>query len=256
VNSTRTGVRRNRNALVTRSLIAAVESLERRGAEPTFSEILADLRSSGILSNHRSLRTYLDSLVLSGILKVRKEEARRKNVRPKEIYSLTHGRPHVEAGDGALLFHGLNWTIPVKSSIKLMTDEEGVARARLADGTLYASLEDVVVANLAAKRRAALERALPLCAALLATCSFDPVYLDRRAKEMGVGGLVKELLDEIGYIVSSPRPEVEDIRTLYAVRRRLGSLRRNVALHDQEPRWDLLSPHELVDVAGKQLGLE
>jgi hypothetical protein len=242
---------------VAEGILKSVESLRNEGTKPTFNAILAYLRSRRTLSNHESLRAYLDSLVLSGLLNVRTEPASQPNIRPRQVYSFTHDGPFVEAGEKALIFHGLNWTLPAKSSVKLKTDVEGVVRGRLEGATLYASLEDTVVENLASiNGKAEADRMLSFCAALLATKKFDHAYLMQRARERGVEELMQELLDEIEYLFTSPRAEVEDIKSLYAIRRWFQSVHRITPARSPKPQWSLLSPDELVDVIGKQLGLK
>jgi len=249
--------KRNRSVIVAESVVKSIESLKNEGNEPTFNAILAYLKSRGILSNHRSLRVYLDSLVNSGLLNVLVEPARQPNVRPREVYSLTHKGPFVEAGEKALIFHGLNWTLPAKSSVKLRTDVEGVVRARLEGGALYGSLEDTVVENLARlKGKGGVDRVLSFSAALLATKNLDHLYLMRRARERRVEELMQELLDEIDYLLTSPQPEVEDIKSLYEIRRLLQSTHRRSPAQPPKPHWSLLSQDELLDVIGKQLGLK
>ena len=66
--------------------------------------------------------------------------------------------------------------------------------------------------------------------------------------------LVQGLLDEISYLLDSPKPEVEDIRTLYEIRNRLVSQRR-ASLRPKSRKFPL-SPDEMVDVIGKQLGVK
>lgn len=245
---------RNRNALVAKSIVDSIESLRNEGTEPTFNAILAYLGSRRILSNHRSLRAYLDSLVRSGLLGVSTKSGGKPNIRPTQVYSLAHSRPSVETGAKALIFHGLNWTLPAESSVRRATDVEGVARARLEGGTLYGSLEDTVVETLTrVKTKAGADPALTFCAALLAAKKFDHTYLMRRAREKGVVKLIQELLDEIDHLLTSPKPEAEDIKSLYAIRR---SAHHRTPAMPPKPRWSLFSPDELVDVMGKQLGLK
>ncbi len=249
--------RRNRNVLVAESVVQSVEALRNEGTEPTFNAVLAYLKSRRTLSNHRSLRAYLDYLVDSGSLNVRTEPTKQPNVRLRQVYSLTHDGPFVEAGEKTLVFHGLNWTLPSKSSVKMRTDVEGVVRGRLEGRTLYGSLEDTVVETLATSRGGEGNgRALSFSAALLATKKFDLEYLIRRARKRGVQELMQELLDEIWYLLTSPKPEVEDLKSLYEIRRRLQSVHRTTPVHSSRPRWSLLSPDELVDAIGKQLGLK
>jgi len=247
--------KRNKNAAVAKSILKTVEGLRKEGTEPTFNAILDSLSSRNVLSNHRSLRVYLDAMVNSEMLTLQKEPDKQRNVRPKQIYSLKSDGPLVEAGERAMLFHGLNWTIPSKSSIKLKSDIEGLARARIAHGTVYASLEDTIVGTLA-KNKNSERRFLTLnfCAALLATKKFELDYLIRRARERKVRETVERLLEEIDYVLHSPKPMVEDIRTLYEIRKQLANRGLRSSWFDE--RKFLLSPDEIVDVIGKQLGVK
>jgi len=248
--------KRNLNALVAQETMQTVGRLKEEKVEPTFNAILDNLRSRGTLSNHRSLRRYLDYLAYSGSVRVRIAPARGPNVRPKQIYSLTHDGPFIEAGEKAMVFHGLNWTVPFEPLVKVATDTEGVVRGRIEKGTLYASLEDSIVENLARSKGGTISRqAISFSAALLATKRFDHSYLIRRARKAGVEGLVEELLDEIEYLVISPKPEVDDLKSLYEIRRRLSrpSFRRTTS---PKPAWSMLSKDELVDLVAKQLGLK
>jgi hypothetical protein len=247
--------KRNKNVVIAENVLKSVEALRKEGTEPTFNAILAYLSSRRILSNHRSLRAYLDTLVKSRLLSLRKEPVKQPNVRPRQAYSLTGNGPFIEAGERAMLFHGLNWTIPSKSSIKMKTDIEGLARARISQGTVYGSLEDSIVETLAkSKNSQRVFRALTFAAAMLATKKSDYGYLMQRAKERGVEDLVIGLLDEINYLLDSPKPEVDDIRTLYEIRKRLAShARMSLQL---KSRKIPLSPDEMVDIIGKQLGVK
>ena len=247
--------KRNKSAIVVESVLKSVEALRKEDAEPTFNVILAYLSSRNALSNHRSLRAYLDSMMKSGMLTLRKEPVKQPNVRPKQVYSLTGKGPFIEVGERAMLFHGLNWTVPSKSSIKMKTDIEGLARARIGQGALYGSLEDTVTGTLAKTKGS--DRAfqtLAFCAAMLATKKFNQGYLMHRAKERGVEDLVEGLLDGIVCLLTSPKPEVEDIRTLYKIRMRLAS-RAPISIRHKSRRAPL-SPDEMVDVIGKQLGVK
>lgn len=257
MNDLRSAGKRNRSVLVAESVAKSIEALRNEGTEPTFNALMAYLKFRGIISNHRSLRVYLDYLATSGLLSRSTEPARQPNVRPKQVYSVTNDGPFVEAGEKALTFHGLNWTIPARSSDKLRTDLEGVVRGRIEDGTLYGSLEDTVVGNLTrVKDKKAVALALSYCAALLATKRVDRAYLMRRARERGIGESIQELLDEIDYLFTSPKPELEDIKSLYAIRKWAQSNHRKTPPRAPNPRWSLLSKDELVDVVGKQLGVK
>jgi len=247
--------KRNKSIVIAESIVRSVEALKKDGAEPTFNAVLAYLSSRRILSNHRSLRAYLDIMVKSGLLSLRKEPVKQPNVRPRHVYSITGNDPLIEAGERAMLFHGLNWTLPSRSSIKAKTDIEGLVRARIERDTVYGSLEDAIVETLAkSKNSQRVFRALTFGAAMLATKKFGHNYLMQRAKEKGVEGLVQGLLDEITYLLDSPKPEVDDVRILYEIRNRLASQRR-VSLRPRLRKFPL-SPDEMVDIIGKQLGVK
>jgi hypothetical protein len=248
--------RRNKSAAIAESVIKSIEALEKEGVEPTFNNILTYLHSRNVLSNHRSLRLYLDAMVYSGLVSVRKKSVKQPNVRPKQVYSLRGNGPFVEAGERAMLFHGLNWTVPVRSSIKMKTDIEGLARARITPRTVYASLEDAVVETLAKnKNNDRLFQILTFSVALLATKKFDQDYLMQRAKEKNVGHIVEGLLAEINYVLESPKPEVEDVRTLYQIRQRVAH-RTSMPTTNYKSRKFPLLPDEVVDAIGKQLGVK
>ncbi len=247
--------KRNKSAVVAESVLKSVDALRNEGTEPTFNAILDYLSSRSILSNHRSLRVYLDAMLNSQMLTLKKEPGKQSNVRPKQVYSLKNGGPFVEAGERAMLFHGLNWTVPAKSSIKLKTDVEGLVRARIVHGAVYASLEDTIVGALAKNKNAErLSLTLTFCAALLATKKFDRDYLIKRSRERKVGETVEGLLEEIGYVLYSPKPIVEDVRTLYEIRKQLAN--RGLTSGSYNERKFPLSPDEMVDIIGKQLGVK
>ncbi len=248
--------KRNKSAAILESIVKSIQALGKDGVEPTFNNILTYLSSRNVISNHRSLRAYLDSMTYSGLLSVREESVSQPNVRSKQVYSVRGNGPFVEAGELAMLFHGLNWTVP-RSSLKMKTDIEGLARARLAEKTVYGSLEDTVAETLARNRNTdRLSQTLTFTAALLATEKFDQDYLMRRAREKGVGSVVQALITATNYVLASPKPDVEDIRTLYQIRRRTGHFHSTTIPTDHKQRGFPLSPDMLVDAIGKQLGVK
>jgi hypothetical protein len=253
----RTEGRRNKRVLVAESIVKSIEELRREGAESTFNAILTQLRSKGILSNHRSLREYLDYLVTSGLLIVRSKPTRQPNIRSKQMYSVTSEGPSAEAGMKAMAFHGLNWAVPSQSSVEMRTDLEGVVRGRLDGGRLYASVEDTVVDSLARDRgKKGIELVLAYSAALLATKKVDRSYLMRRANERGIDQMMRELLDEIDYVFSSQKPRSEDLKSLFMIRKWHQSNHHYLLPRSRRPDWSLLSEDQLVDVLGKQLGMK
>ena len=247
--------KRDKSVVVAESVLKSIEELEKKGAKPTFNAILEYLSSRKILSNHRSLRAYLDTMTKTGLLRLRDEPVKQPNVRSKQVYSLTENGPIVEAGEKAMVFHGLNWSVPSRSSIKMKTDIQGLARARIARGIVYGSLEDAIVETLAkSKSSQRASRALTFGAAMLATGKIDYGYIRQRAKRKGVDDLVQGLLEEINCLVNSPKPPVEDIRTLFEIRRQLANHPRPSV--EVRSRRFPLSLDEMVDVIGKQLGVK
>lgn len=250
-----TANKRNKSAAVLGSVIRSIQALKKEGVEPTFNNVRSYLSSRNVISNHRSLRLYLDAMVYSGVLSVRKEAVKQPNVRPKQVYSLRRNGPFVEAGERGMLFHGLNWTVPYASSAKTKTDIEGLARSRMALRTVYGSLEDTIAETLAKNKNSPrLFQLLTFCAALLGTKKFDEDYLMQRAKKKNVGDIVEGLLAEINYVLESPKPEVEDIRTLHLIRQRIAR-RKSVPTDYKSQKFPLL-PDEVVDAIGKQLGVK
>ena len=163
---------RNKNPVVLEEVLNSVRLLSKRGDGPTFNSLLAHLMSKRVISNHRSLRTYLDIALKSGVLTVRQEPTEQPNIRPTQIYSLTNDGPYVEAGEKALLFYGLNWNLPSPRPLRIQTDIEGLARARLSQEAVYSSLEDAIVQTLAHHEDDRFSRDLVFCAVLLATKRF------------------------------------------------------------------------------------
>jgi len=245
---------RNKNPVILEDILNSVRLLRRNGEGPTFNSLLAHLVSRRTISNHRSLRAYLDIALASGLLAVKEAPTEQPNIRPTQIYSLTNDGPYVEAGEKALLFYGLNWNLPSARSLSARTDIEGLARARFAQGRVYSSFEDAIVQNLAHFDDDRSSRALVFCAVLLATKRFERDYLMRRADQSGVRNTINRLLAGIDYVLWSSSPKVDDIKTLIEIRNRLAH-RWPSARSATTPRSPL-TPDELVDMIGKQLGIK
>ena len=188
-------------------------------------------------------------------MRLREEPVKQPNVRSKQVYSLSDKGPIVEAGEKAMVFHGLNWIIPTQSTIKIKTDMEGLARARIASGIVFGSLEDAIVETLAkTKNREGASRTLTFAAAMLATERIDYAYLMQRARRREVDRLVEGLMDEINYVLHSPKPAVEDVRALFAIRRQLAN-HPKTPVQTRSQRFPL-SLDEMIDIIGKQLGVK
>ena len=62
------------------------------------------------------------------------------------------------------------------------------------------------------------------------------------------------MLEEIDYVLYSPKPNAEDVRALFEIRKQLAN--RGLKSSSFHERKFLLSPDEMVDVIGKQLGVK
>lgn len=256
---------RPKNPAILSEILQIVRKLENEKKEPTFNTILHELSSSGILEFHRTLRNYLDLLVIARLLSVKHEETVQQNIRKKQVYHTVpeHDRPIVEAGERALLLHGLNWSIPSPMSVNVTTDLRGLALSTVSGRKVYASLEDAIVQSLNVLPERHPERASELvvfATALLATQKVDFDYLVARAKEAGVEKEVLGILLDIDKVLASGRPNVEDIRTLYELRKlyqhsRRPLLRSIQGIDKQNIPTDIVSSDQIIEYAGKQLGI-
>lgn len=255
------------NPIVLSEILETTGKLESQGLVPTFNTILSELSAKRVLSFHRSLRKYLDLLVFAKLLTVKYEKATQPNIREKQIYHTADNQASMEAGEKALLLHGLNWDIPSPKSLIVRTDLQALALATVSGNKVYASLEDTIVQSLKVLAGRYPERAQELvvfATALLATQKMDFNYLLNRAKEAGVEKGIIGILLEIDRTFASPYPNVEDITTLYELRNRYADHRRQllksiegtsqVIGSEYLPKYTV-SQNQVVEYAGKQLGL-
>lgn len=237
------------------------------GEGASFRRIWLEARRRGVISRDRSLRKYLDLLVASRVLKVRKVKVGAPL--PKEIYRRAGRRPLVLAGLGCLQKHGLNWEGEGELH-PIGIDLEGVVRGLLhqlnGKNVLLASLEDGLLYELRLdheKRTGSTE----FVGAMLATRPVDLPYLIRRADQWRLGKAARLLLRRLLDLFSS-KPDVEDIATYLAVRDKFLRIMRNYASHGVDRLIDSratgtialrvvkhLSEEQVLAAAGKQLGV-
>jgi hypothetical protein len=259
---------RAKNPAILSEILDIVKALEAHGREPTFNTILNELSAKGVLFFHRSLRKYLDLLLVAKLLTVREGKTSQPNIRSKQVYHTVsrQNQPIVEAGEDALLLHGLNWDIPSPKSIRVKTDLQALARATLSGNKVYASLEDAIVQSLKVLAKRSPTRAPELVVfitALLATQKVDFGYLLNRARREGVEKELVRILTDIDSTLASSNPDVEDILTLYEIRKTYSRLRRPLLKAIKESQVEakvlakeIVRSNEVVEYAGKQLGLK
>lgn len=259
---------RSKNPAILSEILSTVRRLHRKGKEPTFNAILNELSAKRVLKFHRTLRKYLDLLVSARLLAVKREKTIQRNIREKQVYLMVsgHNQPIVEAGEKALLLHGLNWDVPSPVSVSAKTDLKGLALATVSGCIAYASLEDSLVQSLKVLPRRHPRRASEIfvfATALLATRKVDFDYLIKRARGEGVEREILSILLRIDKTLASANPGVEDIRTLFELRENYSHLRKPLlrAIQGAQSRVSritqtkIVSPNEVIEYAGKQLGI-
>lgn len=234
------------------------------GDAGSFRNIMREAACAGVLKRHETLRRYLDLLVMSKVLRVRTRDVGSVNL--QQLYTVASKIPEVRVGLVTLRRQGLNWEIPGTEMRKVQTDFEGLARAKVIDRVLIASLEDCLIQELYrdAKRETS---AISFVVAMISTRTLDLAYLLRRADQARVGKAVRLMFNRILEMVSSKETEVA-ASVFMAVRARFLKIARQYShagywkLVDEEGVGDLglqivrdLTEHDIIMVAGKQLGV-
>ena len=234
------------------------------GDAASFRNILREAARSNVLRENKTLRLYLNLLVAGGVLRVRSRDV--GSVYPQQLYRVKSEKPKVTVGLAMLRRHGLNWDVPETETRIASTDFRGLARSKLLDSGLIASLEDCLVHELHmdARRRTG---SVIFVAAILCTSRLDLPYLLWRADELRVGRALRLLFNRILEVVSSSETETA-ASTFMPVRTRFLKIARQYAqsgfwkLVDEKGAGNLgvqivknLSEHDIVIAAGKQLGV-
>lgn len=242
---------------------SVVEKIRALGEQASFGRIMLELASSGAVKWHRTLRRYLDLLVLGGVLERRLRDV--GSVNPQQLYRVVSDKPKVQAGLAALAFHGLNWDVSENDMRRVATDLDGLVRSRRFDSGLVASLEDCLVHEL---RRDAEEGTggVELIVALLSTRRLDLPYLLRRADEMRVGITLRHLFMSLLRTMSVNKTD-EDAQVFLTVREHFLRIVRQYAkegylrLVETDGEGDLgldlaegLTGGQVIRLAAKQLG--
>jgi len=234
------------------------------GGAASFRNILREAARSNVLRENKTLRLYLNLLVAGGVLRVRSRDV--GSVRPQQLYRVKSEKPKVIVGLAMLRRHGLNWDVPETETRIVSTDFRGLARSKLLDSGLIASLEDCLVHELHmdARRRTG---SIIFVTAILSTRRMDLPYLLWRADKLCVGRALRLLFNRILEVVSSNKTETA-ASIFMSVRTRFLKIARQYAqsgfwkLVDEEGAGNLgvrivknLTEHDIVIAAGKQLGV-
>ena len=242
-------------------LIGIVEAL---GDTASFRKIMREAARIGVLKEHKTLRRYLDLLVKGKILRMRTRDVGSVNL--QQLYTVNSRKPEVSVGLAVLRRHGLNWEVPETEMRRVVTDFDGLARSKVLDNTLMASLEDCLIQELHRDigRRSG---TISFVIAIISTRTLDLPYLLRRADEMHLGTALRLLFNRILAVTSSSETEV-DASAFMAVREHFLKIARQ---YSQSGLWKLvdergvghlgvrtvsnLSEHDIIMAVGKQLGV-
>jgi len=234
------------------------------GGAASFRNILREAARKNVLRDNKTQRRYLDLLVAGNVLKVRTRDV--GSVHLQQLYSVKSKKPEVMAGLGVLRRYGLSWDVPETETRKVSTDFDGLARSKILDSGLMASLEDCLIheVHVDARRNTG---TISFVIAILSTRRLDLPYLVRRADEMHVGKALRLLLNRILETVSSSETEVA-ASVFMAVRAQFLKIARQYAqsgfwkLVDEKGVGNLgvrmvrnLTEHDVILPAGKQLGV-
>ena len=242
--------------------------IRKLGNKASFRNILLEANTTGLITDHRTLRRYLDLLLHAEVLTVRERDV--GSVNPQQLYRIATPQPHLWVGTAAMRLHGLNWDVPDAQLVKITTDLEAMVRAgtMMIQGKtlLIGGLEDTLVHELI---RDAYEHTgmTELVAAMLATRSLDLSYLLRRADSLGVGQALRLLLGKITNTFTSLPGDVDGraflaARTQFLRILRSYNSRRVLRLVETPGKGRIglgpvstLKPEQIVSTTGKQLGV-
>ena len=174
--------------------------VKKLGSSASFRNVWKEVARAGILKHNVTLRIYLDLLVRSGVLSVRKQDV--GSVYAKEIYTARSAKPKVCTGLSVLQKHGLNWDAPESEIHIISIDFSGVVRSKPFDGRLMACLEDCLV-NEAYVDATKQTGTFSLVAAMVSTKRLDLPYLLKRADEMRMGATFRTLFARVLEVTSA-----------------------------------------------------
>jgi len=192
---------------------AVADTVNRLEPNASFRKVLNESRRLGVVKWDRTLRKYLDLMLLGGVLERHRKDV--GSVYPMELYKVKSTQPCIRVGLSVLTFHGLNWEIEKPDVIKVRSDFEAMVHARpirLNSRMILAGcLEDCIAYELkldAQAKRGTLE----LLVGLIGSKRVELPYLFERADRIGVGRTMRALFGRIVAVFSSSKPAAEDGR--------------------------------------------
>jgi hypothetical protein len=201
---------------------AIVIVVRRLGARASFRKIMLECRRAGVIKWHRTLRKYLDLLILGGVLEMRVRNV--GSVFPMELYKVKSSRAKIQVGLSVLVLHGLNWDLDQADTVWVESDLRALVRATpvkpssssrsVASSSsssrlvLAGCLEDCVAYEF--KRDAIEDRGTTeLLAAIIGSKRLDLPYLFERADRIGVGQSLRSLFQRLSDVFLASESETE-----------------------------------------------
>lgn len=200
---------------VTRSLreetaATIVDIVKRLEPNASFRRILIEARRRGEAKWDRTLRKYLDVLVLGQVLQRNVREV--GSVYPMELYRSKSENGRVHVGLSVVALHGLNWESGKHDILEVTSDTSALVRAKPtrinSREILAACLEDCIAYEF--ERDAREERGtIELLAGLMATARLDLPYLLERADRIGAGQGMRALFRKIEQAFTAAKSDAD-----------------------------------------------
>jgi hypothetical protein len=198
------------------AIVTVVRTL---GPGASFRKIMLECRRDGVIKWHRTLRKYLDLLILGGVLEKRVRNV--GSVFPMELYKVKSSRAKIQVGLSVLVLHGLNWDLDQADTVWVESDLRALVRATPVKPTspsqsaasssrlvLAGCLEDCVAYEF--KRDAMEDRGtIELLAAIIGSKRLDLPYLFERADRIGVGQSLRSLFRRVSDVFLASESETE-----------------------------------------------
>jgi hypothetical protein len=242
---------------------------------------MLECRRDGMIKWHRTLRKYLDLLILGGVLEKRVRNV--GSVFPMELYRVKSSKARIQVGLSVLVLHGLNWDLDQADTVWVESDLRALVRATPVKPSspspssssssslssrlvLAGCLEDCVAYEF--KRDAMEDRGtIELLAAIIGSKRLDLPYLFERADRIGVGQSLRSLFRRVSDVFlaseseTEGRPFLASRETFLKLARQYASMRIEDILNERgkgSTGLNLvanLTDTAIVNITAKQLGV-